>query len=633
MKTRLCSRLLAILLFGTLCFGEAVAQSAYAWLELTSSRDLDKATAIASDISKLEPEVKIFRTILGSYAVVIGPLTAEAATEKIGYLDSVLSDNPEIDIQISNGFKYMEELPYSTFRVETSPNNQTEPNRVAQTPHAERIPKPIVDRNNSASEAEVQNLNNGVTKELMPVGEGPLNNKKITDDQALPERTSDGSATNVLTLNQAFEFAGIQENLEIQLGLKLLGFYGNLIDGILGSQSEQSIRDFQRSLGHEETGQLTDEQKAILSSETKRLIGFTQLRTAINRELGIRVAIPTGVLGSVEINNPYVKLTPNSHRNFNMVLFNSTGGPDGLNALHRGLLTHANIPDENSTITSNRFDIQYTNSDIHYHARARLFGDRVRGVIIFWSPDQDSWASPVAELVAHSVLESSAKVNLAVLEEKPARRQLEKVLRVSPLAEAKATLSGFYVNSDGLIVTSSDGLAECTQITADFDTEVRVQIMNDDMGFALLAAQKPIEPLASATFEARPSPPNSELILAGYSFGSASRRALISVGTNGQSTIPSPDEVNFVAQVSATPEDAGGPILNNSGLVVGMLTNKTPSGKILPPSHHIALSSVAIASNLADHNILFQSRTGDPVIELNTTSRHARDITVLVRCY
>jgi|GEM_PF-1753961 len=569
-----------MLLWLVLCLGLR-AQTQDTWIQFIETQNFATANEFAIEVSALEPNVKIYRTILGSYAVIIGPMSGPEAQQKANNALEISTSHPDANFLISKGFQYQEEIP--TKVAEISPQKTEE------------------------------------------------KQSQIAENSS-PQSPTLGESIDPSNVNNFFEFAPVKKEYTIQLGLKLLGYYEYNIDGILGSGSESAIKAFQRSIQQESTGQLTTEQFTVLLAEIEKRVGFTQLRTAINKELGIKVVVPTGLVEEVEIDFPYIKLKPKTDRNYNIVLFNSRGGKDVLQAFYRGLLVHANIPGANSEITSNRFEIRYSDFEFNFHAKARLFEDRIRGVITYWSTDQSNWASYISELITHSLVESSTQVSESVKDDSKIMR-LEKVLEVSNTIEPKKTSSGFFVNSNGAILTSSDGVNDCQRITVDFSQEAEISYLNLDTGLAVLNTQAPITPLSAAVFASNFSVDNSDLILGGYSFGDASKLAIVSIGKGGQRIKQNLSNADFVIQLNTTEEDIGGPLINASGKVAGILKGRTALDKGLPHNLQFGLSSNSIFKDLSEAGINIQIADSKESLEFEQISQIARDITVLVRCY
>ena len=82
------------------------------------------------------------------------------------------------------------------------------------------------------------------------------------------------------------------------------------------------------------------------------------------------------------------------------------------------------------------------------------------------------------------------------------------------------------------------------------------------------------------------------------------------------------------------PSDAGGPVFDDSGAVLGMLLpRKDGNTQVLPPEVNFSLDATQIVSVLADQGITAQTSGISRPISPVALTRRAADITVLVSCW
>ena len=558
------------------------AQTSDSWVQVIETLELNTAIEFAEEIGESFENVAVFRTLLGSFAVVIGPMSSSEAESQGILIQQNPFDHPDYNFLVSKGFHYIEELPLST--LETLSHEISSPVPENQESYELKTPKTQTEETNFA-------------------------------------------------IDQFFEFAPVKDDFIIQLGLKVLGFYNNKIDGILGSLSEQSIKQFQTSIQQNPTGVISPEQLSILRDSISQKLGNLELKTAINRDYGIRLAVPTGAFETVKLENPYIRLDTNKNEGFNLVIFNSDGGEDSLKAFYSGLLEHAKIPDDNSQITDNRFEILYANGELNFHARARLFDERLRGVIVYWSKEQSNWAGMISELITQSIVESSRNVISDSKETNEVSGQLTRVLKPTNSLEPSGTQSGFFLNSDGLIITSFDGVMDCERITVDFSHEAKLHTIIPEKGIAVLETNSQIAPLSPVVFEKTPLDENAHLYLGGYSFGKASNYALVSIGKNIERIRRNVSEADFVIQLNSTNGDNGGPLINSSGHVVGVLKGESILNRTLSGNLKFGLELESIMQDLENAEIEFQTGISNRSLPFSSIGQIVRDITLFIRCY
>ncbi|MCY4100322.1 MAG: serine protease, partial [Rhodobacteraceae bacterium] len=512
----------------------------------------------------------------------------------------------------------------------TSESNDNDSDLVVEEDDVSSGNPPVTLTNNN-DETNSQK-NNEVVTEIVQREEN-LPDEDITNDGTPDlELVVEKEASPPIPLTEELEFSEINQKKRIQLALRIIGLYTGKVDGIIGSQSEAAVSLYQRRLGEEQTGTLTLDQRLSLFSDSDEVIGFVDSRMLIDRNLGLKVILPTDLLELSEISYPYVILAPTTFRDINVALISMDGGKDGLRALFEGILKKGEIPRAGYKIKNGSFDISYSDFKKNVVASAKLFEDRIRGVIVTWNPDQDYWMNDYSQIIAGSISEINSKTLVKAENAEPIESSLQ-ILSRNNIQEPKSSASGFYISSNGDILTSLENVDGCNYITADFKHPVEIRRIYEDYDLAHLVPLDAITPISYAELKENQLSYLDRIIMSGYSFGGLVKESSITVGSLSNAFEDSNGKVNYIVEMESTEGDFGGPILDETGAVIGVLTRSAPKGKILPSGIHSIQPSSAILELLKVEGIEPSTSTQTEPLEFQQLNRVARDITVLVRCF
>jgi len=154
------------------------------------------------------------------------------------------------------------------------------------------------------------------------------------------------------------------------------------------------------------------------------------------------------------------------------------------------------------------------------------------------------------------------------------------------------------------------------------------------LGLALLRPTTPLAPIRFARLRAGTPRLNSEIAVSGYSYGGMLGAPTLTFGTladlrglEGHTTV---DRL----ALQATPGDAGGPVLDNGGAVVGMLLPADDAGnRRLPAGVSFAANASAISDFLGAQGITLASLDGFESVAPEDLTLVGADMTVLVSCW
>ena len=283
------------------------------------------------------------------------------------------------------------------------------------------------------------------------------------------------------------------------------------------------------------------------------------------------------------------------------------------------------------------FVLSGKNDRVQSYTEVSQSGGLIKGFTLAWRPEDGARAVKVLEAM---------KAGFRPVGDKALNEGLG-----APLAEERADLmsgleirrpirsrSGFFIDDSGLVATTGDGLAECGRVTFGGGIEADIVARDEKQGVAILKPRERLAPRAHARFADRPGRISSEIAVAGFSYGDALDDAVLSFGTLADTRGLNGEEGMARLAVTTREGDVGGPVLDASGDVIGMLLPREAiDGRVLPDDVGFALNSEAIRSALSAAGLA----TPEPAAATEVTGIMApedlthlgRDMTVLVSCW
>ena len=194
--------------------------------------------------------------------------------------------------------------------------------------------------------------------------------------------------------------------------------------------------------------------------------------------------------------------------------------------------------------------------------------------------------------------------------------------------------SGFFVSADGAVLTTVEAVDGCTRVTIDHATDATVTLKDAKSGLALLTPNAPLAPRSFASFPASAGRKGSEVTLSGYSYEDRLPAPVLTFGTLEEITGLSGEADLRRLALQSLPGDVGGPVLDASGALVGMLLpTAAPAGKQLPPGVVFALGASAIAKVIEPAGILPTPAEPTDALLPSDMADLATGMTALVSCW
>ena len=415
---------------------------------------------------------------------------------------------------------------------------------------------------------------------------------------------------------------------ELQIALKWEGFYNSVIDASFGAGTRRAMSGWQEFNGYEPTGILTTLQRRELVTRYRDALNSLDLAPVVDAQAGIEIDLPTALIAFDRYDAPFAHYAPATDDGVRVVLISRAGDGNTLGALYDILQTLEIVPmDGPRNLGRDSFTIDGVNDRVSTHVYARRAGDAVKGYALIWPAGDEKRKS-----LALAAMQESFRTNDAVLPDGEGNA-VQNVDLVSGLEIRRPdrSRSGFYIASDGRVLTTADAVRQCARIT--LDAEVEAEIAAEDGNLALLRPRQTLAPLSVARLSVAEPRISSDVAVAGYSFGGRLTAPSLTFGTLADIKGLDGDEAVQRLEIASEPGDAGGPVLDGSGAVLGMLLDRDEGTRQLPGQVAFAADAPVLADFLAQNGITPAAADAGKTMAPEDLTLLAADLTVLVDCW
>ncbi|MBY6068106.1 trypsin-like peptidase domain-containing protein [Leisingera aquaemixtae] len=557
------------------------------WIQIAARPSLREAENEARSYAARLPDVSGYALGGGWYGVVLGPYAREDA-ERV------------LQVYRAEG-----QIPRDSFiAFKRNLRSQFYPVAADATQPAEPAPAP------APAEPAVQE---------------PEPQQQTALQSTLPDETPAQARRSESTLSR-------EERMQLQVALKAAGFYNSGIDGAFGRGTRASMSDWQAARGFEPTGVLTTAQRQVLMDEYNAPLISAGMARVEDAKAGIALQIPAGEVAFDRYESPFAHYTSKGDLGAQVLLISQPGDKRTLFGLYDILQTLEIVPLEGPRQRgADSFTIEGRNNQIVSFTQASLKNGEVKGFTLIWpAGDEDRRTRVLAAMQA-----SFTRLE-GVLDPAAGGDAVQSVDLVSGLEIRKPKLSrsGFFVDGSGSVLTTSDVVAGCSRITLDHGYQAEVAANNTAEGIAILKPAEALAPAAVAGLSTASPRLQSEVAVSGFSYEGVLGAPSLTWGKIAD--VKSLDGNASVARLdlAAQPGDAGGPVLDATGAVLGMLLPRKTGGQQLPEGVSFAVNADAIrtALNAAGVTPAAQPASSGSLPNAAMT-RLASGMTVLVSCW
>lgn len=581
----------ALGLLVSLAFGPPAFAQDQVWVQIEALPTLTAAQDRARAYASAFPNIAGFQLRSGWYGIAIGPYSVEEGAAKLVSLrrENLVPD----DSYIADG---------SDFRQQFWPVGAQ---GAADLPDASASTDP---------EIEVPNV-------------------AIADPVIIPEPAPILDETKT-EARQSEAALPTEDRQALQAALQWFGYYASTIDGDFGPGTRNSMAAWQTDNGVDVTGVLTTVQRGTLLAAYGQAQAELGLQTIAETASGIEITLPTALVKFDHYEPPFVHYSEKDGSGVQVILISQPGDQSTLYGLFDILQTLEVVPLGGERSRNERsFTITAKNTKLESYSYAELSGGLIKGYILVWSPSD---ADRIARVLA--TMQSSFKPfgdtaldpGLAPMAD-DTRAGLLSGLEVR---RPKLSRTGFFVDATGTVMTTTEAVANCGRVTLEHDKDADVVFADAATGVAMLKPRVALAPMAIAEFQTAPGRTGAEIAVSGYSYEDALPAPVLTFGVlealhglNGEQGI------NRLT-LDTRPGDAGGPLLDGTGSVLGMLLpSAADAKKALPAGVVFAASAATLTARLATEGISPLSTTRAGAMAPEDLSNLATGMTVLVSCW
>jgi peptidoglycan hydrolase-like protein with peptidoglycan-binding domain len=420
------------------------------------------------------------------------------------------------------------------------------------------------------------------------------------------------------------------ERDQLQIALKWAGVYEGAIDGAFGRGTRNAMAAWQDRKNFDVTGILTTAQRAALIKDYDAVLDGLGLKTVRDDQAGIEITMPTEVVKFEKYEYPFAHYTSTGDIPATVLLISQAGDQKTLSGLYDIMQTLDVVPlDGPRERKSRSFFLIGEDAMRVSQTRVTLENGEIKGYTVIWpAGDEDRRTRLIAEMDR-----TFARLEGVLSPEASTQEQAIDLMAGLEVRTPRLTRSGFFVDRRGTVLTTSEAVGDCRRITLDSDTEAEVAVLDADKGVAVLSPKTALAPLSVAQFSDRTPRLNSEVAMSGYSYGGVLGAPSITFGTlsDVRGLAGEPDMARLAMR--ALPEDAGGPVLDAAGGVLGMLLPKVENSRAIPEGVQFARDRAALRDVLAQAGLdASNSASSEPLGPLDLTQM-ATGMTVLVSCW
>lgn len=422
-----------------------------------------------------------------------------------------------------------------------------------------------------------------------------------------------------------------EQKKDLQRLLQWAGFYNSAIDGAYGRGTRNAMAAWQEDNGYEPTGVMSTLQRAEILRAYNAILDGMDMRLVTEFDSGIEIQIPTGVVTKTDPIYPFVTFKPRGDIDAQVILISQDGNRTTLAGLYEIMQTLKIVPlDGDRRLTKNGFTLEGANDEIVSFTEVGLRDGQIKGFTLVWPTGDEERRRRILGEMRKSFTRIGGTLapdaGLELLDDIDLLSGLE-------VRRPKFSRTGFFTDGAGTVVTTTEAIGTCQRITVNEDYEAEVVGQEDSLGVAVLRPKERIAPISVATFRASSLPRTSEVAVAGYSFEGLLGAPTLTYGTvQDLRGLGGETELTRLA-LAPQPGDAGGPVFDIGGNVVGMLMARDTGARQLPNDVSLKADSDAIQSLLAASGL--SAASGDQLGALDPVdlTEYAGEMTVLVSCW
>ena len=422
-----------------------------------------------------------------------------------------------------------------------------------------------------------------------------------------------------------------EEKKTLQVALQWAGYYNGAIDAAFGRETRNSMANWQADNGFDATGILTTRQRAELLRRYNAILEGLNVQLVRDDDAGIAIKLPTGTVGFERYEPPFAHYAAGNNTDMRVLLISQEGDATTLAGLYDIMQTLEIVLEAGERrLKGDSFTLVGESADITSYTQASLENGQIKGFTLVWPAGDEERRTRLL-----NVMKSSFARLDGVLDPAAGTGGEQSIDLVAGLEIRRPRLSrsGIYVDDAGTVVTTTEVIGQCRKLTIDQTHEAEVVAQDAAKGIAVLRPVAPIAPLAFAAFQQNPPRLQSEIAVSGYSYGGILDAPTLTFGQVADIKGLNGDASVKRLALAALDGDAGGPVVDAGGTVLGMLLPAASDGRQLPDGVSFAAKAAAITDMLGQAGVAVSTTADSSHLLAETLTRQASDITALVSCW
>jgi S1-C subfamily serine protease len=207
------------------------------------------------------------------------------------------------------------------------------------------------------------------------------------------------------------------------------------------------------------------------------------------------------------------------------------------------------------------------------------------------------------------------------------------------LEPAEGSGTGFYVTTTGHLVTNAHVVEGCRQVTLASDVLLTIVDVDDTSDLALLRSDAAASSIPLALRQGRGVRLAENVVVAGYPLaGLLSSGLNVTTGTVSALAGLGDDRRQIQITAPVQPGNSGGPLLDQSGNVVGVVVSKLDAVAVasvigdIPQNVNFAVSLGTLQAFLDANSVDYKTRPSDAQLSNADVAQIARASTVQIEC-
>ncbi|GAA4224540.1 peptidoglycan-binding protein [Sagittula marina] len=609
----------ALALAGQTAFGQTAPDAEQFYIQVEARTSLTGAQSSVRRFSRTLGNVNGFSLGGGWYGVAVGPFADRDEAE--AFLGQMMVNGdipPDSYIESSNVYGRQ----FWPVGAQVTQDAATEESAADVSELRQQLAEDATDLTERTREAIVQDAEEPA----------PVTDEAVVESQTPSVRPVDVDEETPREARNSERLLNRDERDALQIALQWAGFYDGRIDGAFGGGTRRSMAAWQDANGLEATGVLTTLQREELLRQYNAVLDGLGMRDYLDNRAGIVMQMPMGVVSFDRYEAPFALFEPTGDLQARVLLISQPGDSRTLNGLYEIMQTLEIVPTEGERSRDQRgFRLTGANDRIVSHTEVGLQNGEIKGFTLIWPAGDEERRTRVLALMQDSYQRVDGVLDPAAVTDDGQSVDLVSGLRVRT---PKGNGSGFFIDDRGTVLASSTTVGQCDRVTINGSYDAEVMATDTQLGVSLLRPVDTLSPRGVAQFTVETQRLQSEVAVAGFSFGGVLTAPTLTYGTLEDTQGLAGEETVKRLAMNVMPGDAGGPVFDAGGQVMGMLLPRdTDGGRVLPDQVSFAAKGELIVDFLRANGVQSTVQSSVGTLAPEDLTAQATDMTVLVSCW